>query len=126
MLSLFILPLMPAPHSVGCALPTMVLCERIGPLAVLLLLFEFSIINSEILAPPYFNLAEGKNISASATCGVDTEGPELFCKLIGGNSDAELTGDVIQGQVITAKNCYYVSIFEDIELFSFICSNFKN
>ncbi|XP_066250557.1 laminin subunit alpha isoform X1 [Euwallacea similis] len=53
---------------------------------------------SETLTPPYFNLAEGKNISATATCGVDTEGPELYCKLIGSNSDNEPTVNVIQGQ----------------------------
>ncbi|ERL89440.1 hypothetical protein D910_06807 [Dendroctonus ponderosae] len=54
--------------------------------------------NGETLTPPYFNLAEGKNITATATCGVDTEGPELFCKLIGSNSDSEPSANVIQGQ----------------------------
>lgn len=72
-------------------------------MAILLLFNIFLNSNCEILTPPYFNLAEGKNITASATCGVDTEGPELYCKLIGGNSDAELNGDVIQGQVIIQK-----------------------
>ncbi|CAG9821860.1 unnamed protein product [Phaedon cochleariae] len=52
----------------------------------------------ESLTPPYFNLAEGKNITASATCGEDIEGPELFCKLIGANSENDLTVNVIQGQ----------------------------
>ncbi|CAH0547109.1 unnamed protein product [Brassicogethes aeneus] len=55
-------------------------------------------VKSETLTPPYFNLAEGKNITASATCGVDTEGPELYCKLIGANSFNELNVNVIQGQ----------------------------
>lgn len=54
-------------------------------------------INAEILTPPYFNLAEGKEIIASATCGVDTPGPELYCRLVGSNSDRD--EDIIQGQV---------------------------
>ncbi|KAL1517260.1 hypothetical protein ABEB36_001047 [Hypothenemus hampei] len=55
------------------------------------------LVHGETLTPPYFNLAEGKNITATATCGVDTEGPELFCKLIGSNSDSEPSASVIQG-----------------------------
>lgn len=52
--------------------------------------------NSE-LTPPYFNLAEGRKIYSSATCGVGTDGPELYCKLVGavGNESERL----IQGQV---------------------------
>lgn len=52
-----------------------------------------------ILTPPYFNLAEGRNITASATCGVDTEGPELYCKLVGANAENDENVNVIQGQV---------------------------
>ncbi|XP_017881365.1 laminin subunit alpha [Ceratina calcarata] len=54
---------------------------------------------SEILTPPYFNLAEGKEIIASATCGVDTPGPELYCKLVGANADQHEDINLIQGQV---------------------------
>ncbi|XP_066588247.1 laminin subunit alpha [Prorops nasuta] len=54
---------------------------------------------AEILTPPYFNLAEGKEIIASATCGVDTPGPELYCKLVGANSDPDEDINLIQGQV---------------------------
>lgn len=39
------------------------------------------------LNPPYFNLAEGSVISATATCGQDEfEAPtyDLYCKLVGG------------------------------------------
>lgn len=50
---------------------------------------------AEILTPPYFNLALGKTISATATCG--DEGPELYCKLVGANLDHD--EQVIQGQV---------------------------
>ncbi|XP_014209765.1 laminin subunit alpha isoform X2 [Copidosoma floridanum] len=55
---------------------------------------------AEILTPPYFNLAEGKEIIATATCGVDTPGPELYCQLVGANSDqdANINQNIIQGQ----------------------------
>ena len=58
----------------------------------------FHEVQSEILTPPYFNLAEGKEIIASATCGVDTPGPELYCKLVGANSDQDENINLIQGQ----------------------------
>lgn len=54
---------------------------------------------NEILTPPYFNLAEGKEIIASATCGVDTPGPELYCKLVGASADQHEDINLIQGQV---------------------------
>lgn len=63
--------------------------------------FIIQSINAEILTPPYFNLAEGKEIIASATCGVDTPGPELYCKLVGANSDQDTEVNLIQGQVNT-------------------------
>lgn len=56
----------------------------------------------EILTPPYFNLAEGRRIAATATCGVDPDGPELYCKLVGANSERNVDYEgnlVIQGQV---------------------------
>lgn len=65
--------------------------------AGLLLIIRLS--RSEILTPPYFNLAEGKEIVASATCGVDTTGPELYCKLVGANADQDEDINLIQGQV---------------------------
>lgn len=55
---------------------------------------------SQSLTPPYFNLAFGRNITATATCGEDTdEGPELYCKLVGANTDTDENISVIQGQV---------------------------
>lgn len=73
--------------------------------------------NSE-LTPPYFNLAEGRKIVASSTCGVDNSEPELYCKLVGSHTDDQQNntlfdyhddhfhtegisrqGHVIQGQV---------------------------
>jgi laminin, alpha 3/5 len=44
-------------------------------------------IYSETLTPPYFNLAEGRRITASSTCGVDIDAPELYCKLVGSHTD---------------------------------------
>ncbi|GBP97585.1 Laminin subunit alpha [Eumeta japonica] len=51
---------------------------------------------AEILTPPYFNLALGKPITATATCG--DEGSELYCKLAGANADQD--EHVIQGQEV--------------------------
>lgn len=47
----------------------------------------FNDLNGFSLNPPYFNLAEGAGISASATCGQDEAGAprqDLYCKLVGG------------------------------------------
>ncbi|ODM92460.1 Laminin subunit alpha [Orchesella cincta] len=52
---------------------------------------------SEVLTPPYFNLAENRRITATATCG--DEGPELYCKLVGANSETEAFNNIIHGQV---------------------------
>ncbi|XP_014845866.1 PREDICTED: laminin subunit alpha-3-like isoform X1 [Poecilia mexicana] len=52
------------------------------------------------LNPPYFNLAEGSRISATATCGQDETGAprvDLFCKLVGGPT-LGLPTQNIQGQ----------------------------
>ncbi|XP_045509429.1 laminin subunit alpha [Colias croceus] len=62
---------------------------------VALLLLCTSVVRAEILTPPYFNLALGKKITATATCG--DEGEELYCKLAGANADHD--EHVIQGQV---------------------------
>ncbi|XP_055686780.1 laminin subunit alpha-like [Lutzomyia longipalpis] len=50
-----------------------------------------AIVNGAELTPPYFNLAEGRKIYSTSTCGVDTDGPELYCKLAG--KDQEETCD---------------------------------
>lgn len=54
----------------------------------------------QILNPPYFNLAEGRNITATATCG-DQNSPELYCKLVGANLGKQDSPNInlIQGQV---------------------------
>lgn len=67
------------------------------------LVFVITIIGRNVkaeLTPPYFNLAEGRKISATATCGVDIDEPELYCKLVGANTENDSHNyEVIQGQV---------------------------
>lgn len=44
-------------------------------------------VNGYSLHPPYFNLAEGTKITATATCGEEEGGRtvhDLYCKLVGG------------------------------------------
>lgn len=54
---------------------------------------------AQVLTPPYFNLAENRRITATATCGLDVADPELYCKLVGANADrgASFSDDLIQG-----------------------------
>lgn len=69
---------------------------------VLVVVLAFCTLHTESveLTPPYFNLAEGRKISASATCGEDIDGPELYCKLVGANTENENHfHSLIQGQV---------------------------
>lgn len=70
-------------------------------LTVIIFLLNTSEVKSE-LTPPYFNLAEGRKISATSTCGVGTDGPELYCKLVGANTEHDNNQhkyELIQGQV---------------------------
>ncbi len=68
----------------------------------LTLIFIASTVNAQVLTPPYFNLAVGKKIEATHTCGegIDDE-RELFCKLTGAVLGADLAnyGEVIDGQL---------------------------
>ncbi|XP_061621466.1 laminin subunit alpha-5 isoform X2 [Phyllopteryx taeniolatus] len=57
-------------------------------------------VNGFSLHPPYFNLAEGTKITATATCGEDEAGKsvlDLYCKLVGGPVSGD-PGQTIQGQ----------------------------
>jgi laminin alpha 3/5 len=61
-----------------------------------------TLVNAQVLTPPYFNLAQGRRIVATATCGEEVPEPELYCKLVG--RDLETVSkfeepNVIQGQV---------------------------
>lgn len=72
---------------------------QIGSLVIVIV--SLRLVGAE-LTPPYFNLAEGRKIHATATCGVDIDAPELYCKLVGANTENELDStqyEVIQGQV---------------------------
>ncbi|KAL4655456.1 laminin subunit alpha-5 isoform X1 [Arapaima gigas] len=57
-------------------------------------------VNGFSLHPPYFNLAEGTKITATATCGEDSGRrpvQDLYCKLVGGPVSGD-PGQTIQGQ----------------------------
>uniref|UniRef100_A0A8C4TQL5 Laminin subunit alpha 5 n=1 Tax=Falco tinnunculus TaxID=100819 RepID=A0A8C4TQL5_FALTI len=62
-------------------------------------------VNGHSLHPPYFNLAEGTRISATATCGEEAAGAgsrraveDLYCKLVGGPVAGGDPNQTIQGQ----------------------------
>lgn len=49
------------------------------------------------LSPPYFNLAAGSSISATATCGQDEFGTprsDLYCKLVGGPTNGLVSHNI--------------------------------
>ncbi|XP_071537849.1 laminin subunit alpha isoform X2 [Panulirus ornatus] len=52
---------------------------------------------AQVLTPPYFNLAENRRITATATCGENVAEPELYCKLVGANADRDSSPIFIQG-----------------------------
>jgi len=59
-------------------------------------------VEGQALTPPNFNLAVGRVVEATSTCGVGVTEPELYCKLTGANPDKEdVIGEfeVIQGQL---------------------------
>ena len=63
-------------------------------------LFNFNVVKSEELAPPYFNLADNRRIYASSTCGEEINEPELYCKLVGSSaSSSDDEYNIIKGQV---------------------------
>ncbi|BFY99968.1 hypothetical protein BsWGS_03008 [Bradybaena similaris] len=53
-------------------------------------------ISAQVLTPPYFNLAHGRNITATATCGYGVPAPELYCRLTGTTTFGSST-EIIQG-----------------------------
>lgn len=59
------------------------------------------------LTPPYFNLAQGSVITATATCGEEENGnprTDLYCKLVGGPT-VGLTSQTIQVRNARAPTC---------------------
>ena len=63
-----------------------------------------------ILTPPYFNLAAGRRIYATATCGEGIQEPELYCKLVGANADRDVNINLIQGQVSCETQDTYLAV----------------
>ncbi|CAL8253373.1 unnamed protein product [Arctogadus glacialis] len=65
-------------------------------------------LNGFSLHPPYFNLAEGTRITASATCGEDGARSitDLYCKLVGGpvSGDPSQTIQVFGGENIVPQS----------------------
>ena len=69
-------------------------------LALFALILHINLALSQILTPPYFNLAYQKKITATATCGKGVSKAERYCKLTGADpTDYEGYGEVIQGQL---------------------------
>uniref|UniRef100_T1KF64 Laminin N-terminal domain-containing protein n=1 Tax=Tetranychus urticae TaxID=32264 RepID=T1KF64_TETUR len=62
-------------------------------------LFELAI-DQEVLNPPYYNIAEGRKVHATGTCG-EGVGKEPFCKIVGSTwPDLEIDYNytVVRGQ----------------------------
>ncbi len=62
------------------------------------------------LSPPYYNLAQGKNVIATATCGEGVREPELFCELTGANPHPNAVEDeshIIRGQICDYCDPYH-------------------
>ena len=77
--------------------------ERLA-VGLLALICNASLVSAQVLSPPYFNLAVGRLITASSTCGIreDSGVPEreLFCKLTGANRYTDASSySLIQGQL---------------------------
>ncbi|KAI1304937.1 Laminin subunit alpha [Halotydeus destructor] len=63
------------------------------------------------LNPPTFNLAEGKKILATATCG-DPQ-PEMYCKLVGANWHDNIRNDIVDGQACATCDMNNASLRHD-------------
>uniref|UniRef100_A0A8D8UVI4 Laminin subunit alpha n=1 Tax=Cacopsylla melanoneura TaxID=428564 RepID=A0A8D8UVI4_9HEMI len=73
-------------------------------LVVALLVGDFRSVQTQELTPPLFNLAAGRRVTATATCGEGVEEPELYCYLVGANKPGNENKDeeehlLIQGQI---------------------------
>lgn len=115
----------PGPHH--CLLLLCLLCRAISGQKLLP-----NGVNGFSLHPPYFNLAEGTKISATATCGEGEDGrpvEDLYCKLVGGPvlGDPSQTIQVHMGLKpglcfivslvpLLSYHCYFVSNFADLSL----------
>lgn len=77
--------------------------RRVLILIALLWAIEDCSIHAQVLTPQNFNLALGRKVEATSTCGVGVSRPEQFCKLTGANKDRfeDVIGDleIIEGQL---------------------------
>lgn len=65
------------------------MCAHVGFILLLLLnLLHVSV--EQVLTPPTFNLAKGREITATATCGLGVSKPELYCQLTGVVDETEV------------------------------------
>lgn len=96
--------------------PLLVTCCRVASAQEL----PINGVNGYSLHPPYFNLAEGTKITATATCGEEEETgrtvQDLYCKLVGG----PVSGD--PSQTIQVSGTHYSRLF--IALYSNIPAGF--
>lgn len=53
----------------------------------LLCVYVIQFCDAQVLTPPTFNLAKGRKITASATCGYGVATKELYCRLTGSTGD---------------------------------------
>jgi len=68
-------------------------------LTLLLLATFICFTRGEVLTPPYFNLAQQREITATATCGENVAVPEWFCRLTGATGEEKMAGtELIRGQ----------------------------
>lgn len=75
-------------------------------------------VNGYSLHPPYFNLAEGTKITATATCGEEESGrsvEDLYCKLVGG----PVSGD--PSQTIQVSRTQVFPLLQRIQFFNLLC-----
>ncbi|KAL6491044.1 hypothetical protein MHYP_G00013890 [Metynnis hypsauchen] len=75
------------PASTALLLLSCLLCRGVSPQRPQRPQVSVNEISGFSLSPPYFNLAEGSAISATATCGEDQQSrprSDLYCKLVGG------------------------------------------
>jgi len=63
--------------------------------------------SAQVLTPPNFNLAVGRKVDASSTCGVGVASPELFCKLTGANKDRRHDDSLGDFELIEGQLCDY-------------------
>ena len=77
-------------------------------LVLIFTFFAYVVVRSQVLTPPYFNLAQGRNITATATCGEQLHAPDIYCRLTGGTRSGSEndTVEMIRGQLCDYCNSW--------------------